>query len=84
VAAIAAEAAAYVPAPARRSASRIRARCHRVNNYDFRLLVDRDLYDAAVFTAQSPSLADLPGAPQVALNPGTPTGGASPRARPSR
>ena len=40
-----------------------------VNNYDFRLLVDRELYDAAVFTARSPSLADLPRGAAVSLNP---------------
>jgi hypothetical protein len=40
-----------------------------VNNYDFRLLVDRDLYDTAVFTARSPSLADLPRGAAVGLNP---------------
>jgi predicted molibdopterin-dependent oxidoreductase YjgC len=39
-------------------------------SYDFRLLVDRDLYDAAVFTARSPALAELPRGARVDLNPG--------------
>jgi anaerobic selenocysteine-containing dehydrogenase len=38
-------------------------------SYDFRLVVDRDLYDAATFTAQSPSLAPLARGAVVAINP---------------
>jgi len=40
-----------------------------INNYDFRLLVDRELYDDAVFTARSPSLAGLARGAAVAVNP---------------
>jgi NADH-quinone oxidoreductase subunit G len=40
-----------------------------VNNYDFRLLVDRELYDGAVFTAHSPSLAGLARGAAVSVNP---------------
>jgi NADH-quinone oxidoreductase subunit G len=40
-----------------------------VNNYDFRLLVDRELYDSAVFTTRSPSMADLARGAAVSLNP---------------
>jgi NADH-quinone oxidoreductase subunit G len=39
-------------------------------SYDFRLLVDRDLYDAAVFTAHSPAMAGLARGARVELNPG--------------
>jgi predicted molibdopterin-dependent oxidoreductase YjgC len=39
------------------------------NNYDFRLLVDRDLYDAAVFTAHSPALAGLARGATADINP---------------
>ena len=38
-------------------------------NYDFRLLVDRDLYDGAVFTAHSPALAGLARGAAVHINP---------------
>ncbi len=39
------------------------------NSYDFRLLVDRELYDAAVFTAHSPAMADLARGAAVSVNP---------------
>jgi NADH-quinone oxidoreductase subunit G len=40
------------------------------SSYDFRLVVDRDLYDAATFTAHSPALAGLARGAVVLLNPG--------------
>ena len=39
------------------------------NSYDFRLVVSRKLYDAAVQTAASPSLAPLAPGPQIVVNP---------------
>jgi predicted molibdopterin-dependent oxidoreductase YjgC len=39
------------------------------NSYDFRLVVDRDLYDAAVFTVHSPALANLARGARVSINP---------------
>ncbi len=39
------------------------------SSYDFRLVVDRDLYDAGTFTAHSPSLAGLARGAVVLLNP---------------
>ena len=39
------------------------------NSYDFRLVVDRDLYDQAVFTVHSPALADLARGGRVWINP---------------
>ena len=39
------------------------------NSYDFRLVVSRKLYDAAVQTAASPSLAPLAPGPCIAVNP---------------
>jgi anaerobic selenocysteine-containing dehydrogenase len=39
------------------------------NNYDFRLLVDRELYDGAVFTAHSPAMADLARGAAISINP---------------
>jgi NADH-quinone oxidoreductase subunit G len=38
-------------------------------NYDFRLVVDREMYDAAVLTAHSPALAGLARGAAVCLNP---------------
>jgi NADH-quinone oxidoreductase subunit G len=69
VAAIAAEAAAVAGSGSSFTVADSGAVPPLVNNYDFRLLVDRELYDAAVFTARSPSLADLPRGAAVALNP---------------
>jgi NADH-quinone oxidoreductase subunit G len=39
------------------------------SSYDFRLVVDRELYDGAVFTAHSPSLAGLARGGGVSINP---------------
>ena len=39
------------------------------NSYDFRLVVGRDLYDAAVFTVHSPALANLARGARVSINP---------------
>lgn len=39
------------------------------NSYDFRLVVNRKLYDAAVQTAASPSLAPLAPGPCITVNP---------------
>jgi NADH-quinone oxidoreductase subunit G len=39
------------------------------SSYDFRLVVDRDLYDAATFTVHSPALAGLARGARVSINP---------------
>jgi NADH-quinone oxidoreductase subunit G len=69
VAAIAAEAAAVAGSGSMFTVTDAQTVPPVVNNYDFRLLVDRELYDAAVFTARSPSLADLARGAAVGLNP---------------
>jgi NADH-quinone oxidoreductase subunit G len=69
VAAIAAEAAAVSGPRSSFAVADSGAVAPVVNNYDFRLVVDRELYDAAVFTARSPSLADLPRGAAVSVNP---------------
>ena len=69
VAAIAAELAAVAGPPSSFAVTDTGAVPPVVNNYDFRLVVDRELYDAAVFTARSPSLADLSRGAAVSVNP---------------
>jgi NADH-quinone oxidoreductase subunit G len=69
VAAIAAEVETVAGAPSSFPVTDSGAVAPTVNNYDFRLVVDRELYDAAVFTARSPSLADLPRGAAISVNP---------------
>ena len=69
VAAIAAEVEAVAGTPSSFPVTDSGAVAPTVNNYDFRLVVDRELYDAAVFTARSPSLADLPRGAAISVNP---------------